>query len=449
MRHMKAYGAALIVGLMMGTRAYAQQTLNGTAVAGVAVTTEGFLRARQVAAPATSASAADRRGTAPAAKGASFVYISLPGVLAQWKAAKEAGKEVPDDVRYMKGMTRIQNVFVYPAEHDVVLAGPAEAFTVDNPLEPLGRVSRRPVVQLEDLIVAMRAVQGRGTVRGGGGGGGPGGRDFFGCTLEQPANFKEVWDATMKKYGTGPRATLLEEMKKGLGPQEVKLFGVPDDSRVALMMVAADYRLKRMSMGLETLPAGVGNAFGTENAMARLWFEPAYEPLVISAEGDAYELRGPRLKVLAGAQVFNPVDAAPAQKRFAEHFSAKMAEVAAKVDAVADLQNVTDCFMVAALLRADRLLERTGVDVAWLIAPDAARGNPGAAEAGPYKVAALTVPRTAETVVHISGNVIAQGGVAFAYKTFTDVPRGQADGKVTFSARRDRPADQWFLTLAK
>jgi len=52
-------------------------------------------------------------------------------------------------------------------------------------------------------------------------------------------------------------------------------------------------------------------------------------------------------------------------------------------------------------------------------------------------------------VVHISGNVIAQGGVAFAYKTFTDVPRGQADGKVTFSARRDRPADQWFLTLAK
>jgi hypothetical protein len=393
----------------------------GATVGGVGISTEGVLQYRQVAAPPAPA-AGNRK--------ADLLYVSLPGALAEWRAAKDAGKEVPADVRYLKGLTQIQDVFIYPAEHDIVLAGSAEPFKPDNPLEPLGTITGRPVVQLEDVIVALRAVQGGGR-RGQGG-------DFYGCSLENPANFQEAWKTTLDRFGTGPQATLLAEMKKALGPQEVKLYGVPADSRVALTMLAADYRLKRLSMGVETV-AGLGNALGTEVAAPRIWFEPAYDPLLMAADGSAYELRGPRLKVLAGPQQFNPQGANEAQKRFGENFSKKMSDVAAKVEAIADLQNVTDCFMVAALIRQDRLAEKAGLDLAWLWSA------PGAAT---YKTASLPTPRTAETVVRISGNVLAQGGVSLAYANLVAVPRN-TDGKATFGAPAARPAGGWFVVKPK
>jgi hypothetical protein len=396
----------------------------GVVVGGVSISTEGFLQYRQVAAAPATGAAGNRK--------AEWLYVSLPGALGEWRAAKEAGREAAADVRYLKGLMQIQDVFIYPAEHDIVLAGPAEPFKADNPLEPVGTITGRPVVQLEDVIVALRAVQSGGR-RGWGGGG-----DFYGCSLENPANFKEAWSATLAKFGTGPQATLLAEMKKALGPQEVKLYGVPADSRVALVMLAADYRLKRLSMGLETT-AGLGHALGTEVAAPRIWFEAAYEPLLVAADGSAYELRGPRLKVLAGPQQFNSQGANEAQKRFGENFSKKMGEVAAKVEAIADLQNVTDCFMTAALIRQDRLAEKAGLDWAWLLSAE------GAAR---YRTASLTVPRTAETVVRISGNVIAQGGVSLAYASFTGVERNQ-DGKTAFAAAAARPAEGWFVVKGK
>jgi hypothetical protein len=412
--------------LMASALARAQNSIDagGGVVGGVAITTGGFLQYRQVAAPATAAGAA-------ASSQAEQLYVSLPRVLAEWKAARDSGREPPADVRYLKGLARIENVFIYPGEHDIVLAGSSETYRADNPLEPLGIATGRPVVQLEDLIVAMRAVAAG--ARGQGRTGVPGGRDFFGCSLENPANFQEAWNATFTKYGKGPRNVLLAEMKKALGPQEVKLYGVPEDSRVAFTMLAADYRLKRLAMGVETVPA-IGNALGTETAAPRIWFEPAYEPLLMAEDGNSYELRGPRLKVLVGAQQFNPGGATEAQRRFGENFSKNMPAVAQRIDAIADLQNVVDCFMVAALIRQDRLAEKAGLDWAWLTSAE------GIAQ---YKTASLPVPRTADTVVHISGNVLAQGGVALAYANFTGV--GRSTDKPVFQAAPARPADAWYL----
>ena len=47
--------------------------------------------------------------------------------------------------------------------------------------------------------------------------------------------------------------------------------------------------------------------------------------------------------------------------------------------------------------------------------------------------------------MHISGNVIAQGGVALAMHAFTDVDR---DKKGVFSAKSNRPAENWYQVAA-
>ena len=59
--------------------------------------------------------------------------------------------------------------------------------------------------------------------------------------------------------------------------------------------------------------------------------------------------------------------------------------------------------MLAALIRHDRLEEKAGVDFSWLLS---------AAQQERYQTAKVPTPKTAQTIVHISGNVIAQGGVA-------------------------------------
>jgi hypothetical protein len=409
--------------LLVPSVGFAQGIINtgGAVTGGVAISTEGVLRYRQTAAPVLTAN-----------RKADLLYVSLPRALDQWKAAKDVGKTPPADVLYLKGLVQIQDIFLYPDQHDIVLAGPAEPYKADNPTQPLGTITGRPVVQLEDLIVALRAVQDPAT-RTGAAAGSPGGRDFYGCSLENPANFQEAWKSTLDKFGQGPRTTLLAEMKKALGPQEVKLYGVPGETRIALTMLAADYHLKRISMGVEAVP-NLGNALGNQVAAPRIWFEPSYEPLLVSADQTAYEFRGPRLQVLAGAQQFNPGGVNEAQKRFADNFTSKMTAIAAKFDAVADLQNVTDCFMLAALARQDHLTQRAGVDFTWLLGADAAIR---------YPTTALPVARTAETVVTIKGNVIAQGGVAFPLTRFTSLPRS-GDAKPTFAAAAQRPADSWF-----
>jgi hypothetical protein len=415
---------ALAVSTMLFAIPARAQFVPGAQIGGVAISTDGVLQYRQVA-PIQLPTTANRKGQQ--------LYVSLPRAIEAWKAAKEAGKEVPADVKYLQGLTQIRQVFIFPEQHDIVVAGPSEPYKATNTVQPLGTQTGRPVVHLEDIIVAMRAVS---APRGGRGAGGSRFRDgdFFGCSLEPPANLADVWEQTLKRYERGPRNVLVAEMKKALGPQEVKLYGVPEDSRVAWTMLAADYRLKRVAMGLDIVP-GLGSALGTENAAPRIWFEPAYEALQVSPEGDAFEFRGPRLKVLVGSQPFNPQGASDAQRRFAENLSKKMPDAAARLDAFADLQNITDCFMVAALIRSDRLAEKAGLPADWLPAANA-----------PFLTETLPVPRTAETVVHVAGNVIAQGGVAFGMGSFNGVER-TTGGPTAISAKPQRPVETWYMAI--
>ena len=67
--------------------------------------------------------------------------------------------ELPDAVKYLGGLQRVQYVLVYPEHNDIVLVGPAEGWKVDPLGNIVGVTTGRPVLQLEDLIVALRTVE--------------------------------------------------------------------------------------------------------------------------------------------------------------------------------------------------------------------------------------------------------------------------------------------------
>jgi hypothetical protein len=77
-------------------------------------------------------------------------------------AARESGvktaEDLPDDLRFLAGLQRIQYVLVYPETKDIVLAGPGEGWKVGDDGSVVGETTGRPVLLLEDLLVALRTV---------------------------------------------------------------------------------------------------------------------------------------------------------------------------------------------------------------------------------------------------------------------------------------------------
>ena len=78
--------------------------------------------------------------------------VSLRGLEAAIAQAVEAGEELPDSVRYLAGLQRIQYVFVYPEQNDIVMAGPGEGWKVGDDGSIVGVTTGRPVLLLDDLI---------------------------------------------------------------------------------------------------------------------------------------------------------------------------------------------------------------------------------------------------------------------------------------------------------
>ena len=84
--------------------------------------------------------------------------ISLRGLEEAISEAHRSGKQLPAEVQYMAGLQRVEFVILSPETNDVILAGPAEGWKVSGDGSIVGVSTNRPVIHLEDFLVAMRSV---------------------------------------------------------------------------------------------------------------------------------------------------------------------------------------------------------------------------------------------------------------------------------------------------
>jgi hypothetical protein len=355
------------------------------------------------------------RQAAGAGKDQQLHFVSLPKLLSEARGLMDAGKTVPESLRYLGGMTQLRYILVYPEQKDVVIAGPAEEWE-PQALEPRGKLSGRPVLQLDDLIVALRMAGQRG------------GMQAFGCSIDPPADALARSNEVMRQYGSRSRRELADAMARALGPQQVRFFGTPADTRVAMVCVAADYKLKRFSIGLEAVPVpGVGTSIDNSRAAGNaFWFETLYEPMLVAVDGNAFELRGQRLQLKAGALPFDEQGATEKAKAFAKRLTDKMNVLAAEVPLYADLQNITDLAMLAALIKHDKLDTRIQWDLSWV--NDTSR----------WRVATVPAPRTVPTLVHYTGGSLAAGGVGLNVNTWLSAQSRQVDRENVLGAVRQK-----------
>src|SRR5262249_55766871 len=150
-------------------------------------------------------------------------FVSLVELEKQLEKVLAAQKPVPAEMFYFAGLQQIDQVLVFPDEKDVVIVGPAESYVADAFGRMIGVTTGRPVLRLDDFIIALRTLRKTNTL---------------GCSIDPvPERLAELRQFIRE----GQAATVevverrFEQMDDILGLQNVRIDGVPSDTHCATL----------------------------------------------------------------------------------------------------------------------------------------------------------------------------------------------------------------------
>ncbi|HUG93392.1 MAG TPA: DUF1598 domain-containing protein [Planctomycetaceae bacterium] len=338
------------------------------AVGGVSVDPQGMLRHASTLAPderlAGLRAEALARPPAEVAQASPLRKISLRRLEEAVARLYAAGQPLPSDLRHLAGLTAVRYVFIDPEAGDVILAGPAEGWSLAETGEVVGTRSGRPVLHLDDLVVALRFAFGENPADG-----------FIGCSIDPTEEGVKNYATYMRRLGAIDRARIgpiFTGMERAMGPQAIRLFGVEESSRTALVLVAADYRLKRIALGHDPSPVREvvnyldlsARRFNRRAAQKqhRWWFMGHYDAVYHTPDELAFELAGQGVKVVtartpptsasAGGDPTADPDGdppSPAAVEFADALTKHFAAVAEALPVFLELQNLVGLATAAEL----------------------------------------------------------------------------------------------------
>lgn len=308
------------------------------------------------------------------------------------------GQPVVESMRNLAGLTKIQYVFLYPETGDIVIAGPAEGWGYEANGWPVGAESNAPTLQLDDLVTVLRTFS-------------DGGMNIFGCSINpRQQGMKDLKEFAEASLARGPLSSSgtrrwARQLQEKLGLQDIQVYGVPASSRVARVIVEADYRMKMIGIGkmdagpeipdyFELMSVSEQKATGSLDAL-RWWLTMKYSDVMHSADKNTFEIRGASVLcqsenqfVTSQGQRVQTGKAEATNRLFASNFTQQYEKLAEKDNVFADMQNVFDLALVGALLRTERAADRLG----WDLGVFANDGN--------YKTATYDAPKEVESVVN-------------------------------------------------
>ena len=338
--------------------------------------------------------------------------ISLRGLEAAIAKALESGGTVSNEARYMAGLQRIEYVIVEPETNDIILAGPGEGFKVNDQGVVVGSKSGTPVVQLEDFLCAIRSADAARTGQG---------ISVSIDPTQQGIQRLQQFFTSLKRNRQGFDPSMQPKVEKAMGQQTISLTGVPTDSRFSQVLVAADYKMKRLAMGLDSAPIDNFPSFmemakkakaSRLSAAPRFWMECSYQPVAKSEDGNVWQIRGTGVKTLTEEEKFDANGNKSAKRAKPNRFAAQWAqamterfeELSAAEPAFRELRNVMDISVIAAILKSEGLIEKVGLEIPSIL------GSQN------HKIPTYSVPKTIPaqcSYVRISGSwlVSASGGI--------------------------------------
>ncbi len=347
---------------LIGTDAFGQ--LNG-----VLVDPQGVLRLQTVHDPggrltATRMVAARRALDQNIVRRSDLRKVSLNRLEAAVADRLAEGKQPAEEMLRLAGLTRVKHVFFYPETNDIVLAGPAEGWFTDLTGRTVGINSGRPILELQDLIVALRA---------------------FGPTAVPDPLVSISIDPTqeglarMQQFlrnlrGIRPsdESRIVQGLRTSMGLQNIVVNGVSPKTHFARVLIEADYRMKLIGIGLERPPVKITTYISRAGAtsaskLQRWYFVPDYECVRVTDDGLAMEMEGDAVRLLCEDQVV----AADGSRRktgvvdrasliYAQSFTKNYGRLAAKSPLWAQMRNCIDLAVAAAFIREQGFFEQAG-----------------------------------------------------------------------------------------
>ena len=281
-------------------------------------------------------------------------------------------KPLPSDLLYLAGLQRVEYVFAYPDSSDVVLAGPAEGWTVDDAGNVVGTNSRAAVLQLIDLIAGLRTTD---ELLAG---------ELISCSIDPtPAGLKR-FARVMRGAPASPSDQLLRQMEQAVGTQTITLTGVSPESHFAQVLVAADWQMKRLAMGLAPSPVDGLTSYlellkddsgaKPRTALPRWWIAYGEQPVERDPEGLGWRISRPGIKVLTAAGRLGPdgriatqMESDPLAKQWADSMTASYDQLAIVAPVFGQLRGCMDVALVTAILASSDLLAHVRLELPMLL----------------------------------------------------------------------------------
>lgn len=300
--------------------------------------------------------------------------ISLPRLEEAVARRLEQGKEPTISMKLLGGLTSIKHVFVYPEDQEIVIAGPAEGWKYNDNGLPVGVESGKPVMQLDDLVTVIRAFSATN-------------QKFFSCSinpreegLKNLKSFVEQTSSRPLRPGAGVRRWV-GQLQQQLGRQDIVYSGIDPESRVARTIVEADYRMKLIGIGKydfdgsSTIPSIFDLMTAEEQKASKLdalrwWLTMKYDAVLHTEDRNGFEFVGSSVLCQSENQFLNAqgkqVQTGQSEGSnlvFAQTFTAKYEELAKQDIVFADLKNVFDLSLVAAILQHEGAARNVGWDL--------------------------------------------------------------------------------------
>ncbi|MBS0201885.1 MAG: DUF1598 domain-containing protein [Planctomycetes bacterium] len=307
------------------------------------------------------------------------------------------GLTVPETMAQLAGLSQIKYVMVYPESKEIVIGGPADAWQYNAQGQPVSTSTGRPTLQLDDLVTVLRTFARNDA--------------DFGCSINtRDDGVRALTDFVQKSQARGPLNSKsvrnwVKQLQEKLGRQDIEVWGVPADSRVARVIVEADYRMKLI--GIDKLKAGkeIPSYFDllstaqpkevqTMDAL-RWWLTMKYDAVTHSADKNVFEIQGSSVLCQSENQFLTAEgkhvptgQSEPTNRAFAQNFTANYETLATRDPVFADMQNIFDLALVSALIQHERLHDKAG----WDLGAFTPRGD--------YATARYAVPKEIDSVVN-------------------------------------------------
>lgn len=332
------------------------------------------------------------------AKSSSLRLVSLTRLEKEVAKRIAEGKPVLETMKHFAGISKIQYVFVYPEESEIIIGGPAEGWKYNENGQPVGVESGRPTLQLDDFVTVLRTFA-------------PGGSGLFQCLIvpreEGLKNIKEFVERSQAKGALNASSVngWVAQLQKQLGLQDIQVNGVAANSRVARVIVEADYRMKLIGIGrldggsnipdyFELMKATGQTSSQSINAL-RWWMSPKCDAVLHSPDRNVFEIQGASVLCQSENELITDTGkrvqtgkSEATNRLFAENFTKHYADLAERDLVFADLENVFDLSLVAALVEHERLAERAQWDLGVF------------ARSGEYRPATFAPAETVMSVVN-------------------------------------------------